>query len=194
MNFYKLSMTVIGAVLMLSMASQTYAIQRAETMLRVGQWRVLRVITTEQNIASTCFAVYEKDAGIQMWAIGLFMKFHEPVDQVDLAFGSGPFLGLRPASLMEKKFNLVRLADEEFKGFLDSTEVRVRVLTESKQKLSAVLEASGAREAHTYILAGCPGNQSSLAPTGCDSGVERTLRSNEIAEDEVAELCGKPDA
>lgn len=194
MNFYKLSMTVIGAVLMLSMASQTYAIQRAETMLRVGQWRVLRVITTEQNIASTCFAVYEKDAGIQMWAIGLFMKFHEPVDQVDLAFGSGPFLGLRPASLMEKKFNLVRLADEEFKGFLDSTEVRVRVLTESKQKLSAVLEASGAREAHTYILAGCPGNQSSLAPTGCDSGVERTLRSNEIAEDEIAELCGKPDA
>lgn len=191
MEFRQCSAAIFAAAVVLVPASNARSIQRAELMLEVGKWKVFRADAKEGS-GSSCFAIYGREADVQMWPIGLFLKFPEPVDQVDLAFDHGAFRGLRHTSAVERKFNLVRLADEELKSLLGATEVRVRILTESKQKLSRTLEASGAKEAHAYLVSGCPGKSPQATPKGCEAGLEQTLRGQGVSEDDIAGLCGEP--
>jgi hypothetical protein len=191
MKFRQFSVAIFAASAVLMFAPNARAIQRAELMLEVGKWKVFRA-DAKEGTGSSCFAIYGREADVQMWPIGLFLKFPETVDQVDLAFDHGAFRGLRPTSAEERKFNLVRLADEELKSLLGAREVRVRILTESKQKLSRTLEASGAKEAHAYLVSGCPGKPPQAPPKGCEAGLEQTMRGRGVSEDDIAELCGKP--
>lgn len=189
MNFHISQYAFFTAAILLSTATQTMAIQKAETMLQIGKWTAFREISPENQNMQACFSTYEKKSEIQIWPAGVFIKFGEAIAQVDLAFGNEEFIGLRTISSEERQFNLIRISGEELTKFLNTETLRLRILTDANQKLSRTLETKGAKEIFEYIRAGCPGKSNSTPLNGCEQGVEQKLRNHGAPDDQISLLC-----
>ncbi len=122
---------------------------------KFGEWVMLREIDSMTDKVS-CTGVLGEDYSKQLSAQGLYVIVKGGAQSVRLRFNDLPPTDTRLATKMEKDVGSVIIKDADFQLALESTRIRVEVLTLVSGVQSFDINTSGIKEAVDFIKEGCP--------------------------------------
>ncbi len=168
----------------------------AKTTLKTGNWTVLRSTDTMTDRVS-CTGIYKSNSGIQLVQDRMFVGIAGGIRSVTLRFGENPPQSLRLPQDIEKKVNSVIVEGAEFRQALDTTRLRVQVLTLVRGVTTEDLDTTGIQAAVEHIRAGCPlqadggvgAKPSSTPESACLEPLIARLRAAGVSEQQIATAC-----
>lgn len=179
-----------------SVSSEAQGLKDAKATFKVGNWSVLRSTNTMTDKVS-CTGIYKSNFGIQLVEDQLFVKITGGIQSVTLRFGENPAQSLRLPQDMEKKIGSVVIDGSDFRQALETTRLRLQVLTLIRGMATEDLDTTGIQAAVEHIKAGCPAPSDGVvvpkpnvpAETVCSEILRSRLQSAGVTDAQISVAC-----
>lgn len=152
---------IAAVALIASQPCNAQSLKDGQPTLKTGNWTVVRSIDPMTDKVS-CTGIYKTDYRVQLSEKALFVNISGGLQYVILRFGDSPPQPMRLPQAIEKDTGAVMIDGADFTQALNTTRLRVEVLTLVRGLKREDLDITGIQSAIEHIRAGCP------ASTGVD--------------------------
>jgi hypothetical protein len=135
--------------------SSAQSLKDAPTTLRVGNWAVLRTIDPMTDKVD-CTGIYKSNFGVQLNSRALYIKISGGIESITLRFGENPPEQTRFPQKIEKDVSTVIVDGIDFSRALETSRIRLQVLTLIKGLTTFDFDVTGIATAVEHIRSDCP--------------------------------------
>lgn len=129
--------------------------KESQVTLITGNWTILRSIDAMKDKV-TCTGLYKANKGIQLVSDALYIAVNGGIQSIRLRLGETPARAIRLPRDVEQSVGAVVIDGSDFADLLQSTRLRVRILTMVRGVITEDLDTTGMLAALEHIHAGCP--------------------------------------